>query len=91
MQASGHGGQLLVGGYQFAARLGNWSLRQLEGDGSAIDAQVTEVDPYWIDRGPFRVVLELGHLRWSWDGVVYQGGPVITVRGAPREGVVEAD
>lgn len=88
-QISGHGGEVLVGGYQSAGKIGPWSLAQSE-TGWTVHVTLVRRDPYWIERRPMRLVLELGHLSWSWDDVHFDGNQIFVVTGAPREGIVDA-
>jgi hypothetical protein len=92
LNLQGHGGTLLVG-YKPAIRLAGWSLKPTEGldDVSDVTIQIEDRDPFWGDKTPTRLELELGSLRFMWRDLQWDGGSVIHVKGAPEQGVVDAE
>jgi hypothetical protein len=87
-EASGHAGRLYAVS-RAAAELGAWSLRlqAVLPRTYLVAALVRSADAYWATQGPFRLVLEVGDARWTWDGVAAEPAPgrelVVVVRGAP--------
>ncbi len=91
MNATGVGGELLVSGHQYAARLGTWSLAPIDSGSEdyRVVVELTHTNAYWIDQRPIRLVLWLGDLSWSWDDVRFDqtanSSLTVIVSGEPRE------
>jgi hypothetical protein len=60
-QISGQSGELRVG-YQCAAKLGKWSIKDY-----VLGAEVVEADSYWLGKQPIVAHLWVGAHRWLFD------------------------
>lgn len=85
MTAAGVGGALLVG-YQFSARVGNWTLGVSGLGRVTIRALLLNIDEYWFTRRPTTVRLLLGERTWVFDVLGLQqdnNNVTITAQGKP--------
>jgi hypothetical protein len=79
----GASGELRVG-YQKVAELRNWSL---DGTTETVEAQVENINAFWIERRPLELRLNIGKRPWTWKDVqlIDKGPPMrIRVSGKPN-------
>jgi hypothetical protein len=86
MEAEGIAGELRCG-YQLAGKLGRWQLRP-SGQEHELQGVWLFWDPFWTTQRPLTLVLEIGHLRWTWPDVSLDERGSIAISSPPEEGIV---
>ncbi len=82
-EASGTGGEVLVG-YQRAARLGAWRVSAERKDLGRIEADLRDVDDWWIAQPLTQIRLFTTRAVWVWTAVEPIRSNAWRVHGAPR-------
>ncbi len=83
LSLSGTGGEVLVG-YQRAARLGSWHLESVKKDHGQVQAEVFEVDDWWMAQRPTCLKIFTPRCQWVWTAVEPIRSNAWRVQGAPR-------